>query len=441
MVAITNTAGVVVERLAYDPWGKRRFITGAADTLDAITGQTIDRGFTMHEHIDEMGIINMNGRIYDPLIGRFMSADPYIQAPDDLQSHNRYAYVMNNPLNLTDPSGFSWISKAWKKAWKSPIFKAVLGIVVAVVAPYALTWLAPTLFGAGSLATALATGALSGFASTGTLKGALTGAFTAGIMFGVGEIGKAFELADGGIAKIALHAGAGCASSVAGGGSCKTGAMSGALGEFGHNIDVGSSFAAGVTKSAMMGGIGSKLAGGKFADGAITGSFGYLFNFCSHAASCWNQAQEEIGKLFNSLIPKIDATIALGGGASAGGQLLFVGGSKGGGGTLDTNGQACLATTTCGRLGLGGLAAGGAQGTASIKVGTSPSNAGDVTYYFGVGLDLAAGLKGMSHQVLVGTDASINYAGGIPGAGAGAGASAGIDVCRQVVTSCTPPKR
>ena len=60
VVAITNTAGVVVERLAYDPWGKRRFITGAADTLDAITGQYIDRGFTMHEHIDEMGIINMN---------------------------------------------------------------------------------------------------------------------------------------------------------------------------------------------------------------------------------------------------------------------------------------------------------------------------------------------------------------------------------------------
>jgi RHS repeat-associated protein len=69
----------------------------------------------MHEHLDEMGLVHMNGRIYDPLIGRFMSADPIIQAPSMLQSHNRYAYVMNNPLNLTDPSGYSWLSRFIKK--------------------------------------------------------------------------------------------------------------------------------------------------------------------------------------------------------------------------------------------------------------------------------------------------------------------------------------
>jgi RHS repeat-associated protein len=99
----------VVERLAYDPWGKRRFINttpGKSDTLDAIVGIRTDRGFTEHEHLDEMGVVHMNGRIYDPLIGRFMSADPFIQAPDNLQSYNRYSYVMNNPLTLTDPSGY-----------------------------------------------------------------------------------------------------------------------------------------------------------------------------------------------------------------------------------------------------------------------------------------------------------------------------------------------
>jgi RHS repeat-associated protein len=106
IIAMTNTSGVVVERLAYDPWGKRRFINGTADTLDAITSANIDRGFTMHEHIDEMGIINMNGRIYDPLIGRFMSADPIIQAPYNLKSFNRYSYVWNNPLKFFDPAGF-----------------------------------------------------------------------------------------------------------------------------------------------------------------------------------------------------------------------------------------------------------------------------------------------------------------------------------------------
>ena len=225
----------------------------------------------------------MNGRIYDPLIGRFMSADPYIQAPDDLQSHNRYAYVMNNPLNLTDPSGFNWLTKTWKKAWKSPIFRAVLGIVVAIAAPYLLHAIAPTLFVIGSLPTALATGALSGFASTGTLKGALTGAFTAGVMFGVGEIAHTLKEAGvggfdaGGIGKVALHAGAGCITSVAGGGDCKTGALSGGVGELGNLLPSGGR-EFNTFKAAMLGGIGSKIAGGKFEDGAVTGAFGYLFN-------------------------------------------------------------------------------------------------------------------------------------------------------------------
>jgi RHS repeat-associated protein len=106
IVAITDQQGAVVERLAYDPWGKRRFVNGQPDKLDAITGQYIDRGFTMHEHLDEMGVINMNGRIYDPLIGRFMSADPIIQSPYNLNSFNRYSYVWNNPLKFFDPAGF-----------------------------------------------------------------------------------------------------------------------------------------------------------------------------------------------------------------------------------------------------------------------------------------------------------------------------------------------
>lgn len=235
----------------------------------------------------------MNGRIYDPLIGRFMSADPYIQAPDDLQSHNRYAYVMNNPLNLTDSSGFNWLTKTWKKAWKSPIFRAVLGIIVAVAAPYALTWLAPTLFVASSLPLALATGALSGFAATGTLKGALTGAFTAGIMFGVGEIGQALNLESGGIGKVALHAGAGCVGSVAGGGSCKTGAISGALGELGNNIPDGGRIL-NTVKASRLGGIGSKIAGGKFEDGATTGAFGYLFNELMHLSVPVNEKARNV---------------------------------------------------------------------------------------------------------------------------------------------------
>jgi RHS repeat-associated protein len=110
IAVIADETGAVTERLAYDPWGKRRYINttpGLPDTLDAIVGVNTDRGYTEHEHLDEVGIIHMNGRIYDPLMGRFMSADPIIQAPDNLMSFNRYSYVWNNPLNMTDPTGYN----------------------------------------------------------------------------------------------------------------------------------------------------------------------------------------------------------------------------------------------------------------------------------------------------------------------------------------------
>ena len=84
-----------------------------------------NRGFTGHEQISELsGLIHMNARVYDSDIGRFLSADPVLQAPLDSQSYNRYSYVRNNPLKFTDPTGNSWwtklrnkITKPFKKAW------------------------------------------------------------------------------------------------------------------------------------------------------------------------------------------------------------------------------------------------------------------------------------------------------------------------------------
>ncbi|MDR0438289.1 MAG: RHS repeat-associated core domain-containing protein [Bacteroidales bacterium] len=64
------------------------------------------RGYTGHEHLDMFGLINMNGRMYDPIIARFLSPDPFVQAPTFTQSYNRYSYVFNNPLKYTDPSGY-----------------------------------------------------------------------------------------------------------------------------------------------------------------------------------------------------------------------------------------------------------------------------------------------------------------------------------------------
>jgi RHS repeat-associated protein len=112
---ITDDSGNPVQELSFDAWGKRRDpATWQPYTPDAtIPPAFIDRGFTFHEHLYPFTLINMpalssaegNGRAYDPLVGRFLSADPYIQAPDNTQNLNRYSYCLNNPLRYSDPSG------------------------------------------------------------------------------------------------------------------------------------------------------------------------------------------------------------------------------------------------------------------------------------------------------------------------------------------------
>jgi RHS repeat-associated protein len=108
ILALTDEAGNVKRRYAYDPWGKRR---DAANWNVADNGVNliINRGYTGHEHLDAFGIINMNGRVYDPLTAQFFSPDPYVQAPGDWLNYNRYGYCMGNPFRYTDPSGEFWL--------------------------------------------------------------------------------------------------------------------------------------------------------------------------------------------------------------------------------------------------------------------------------------------------------------------------------------------
>uniref|UniRef100_UPI001C475E7C alpha/beta fold hydrolase n=1 Tax=Alteromonas lipotrueiana TaxID=2803815 RepID=UPI001C475E7C len=69
--------------------------------------QATRKGFTDHEHLDEVELIHMNGRVYDYNLGRFLSVDPFIQGVGNSQGINPYSYVMNNPLGYTDPTGYS----------------------------------------------------------------------------------------------------------------------------------------------------------------------------------------------------------------------------------------------------------------------------------------------------------------------------------------------
>jgi len=108
---IVNADGSLKQELSYDPWGRlRNPATQQAYALGAEPALFLGRGYTGHEHLQQFGLINMNARLYDPAVGRFLSADPYIQDPGNSQNYNRYTYCLNNPLKYTDPSGeeYKW---------------------------------------------------------------------------------------------------------------------------------------------------------------------------------------------------------------------------------------------------------------------------------------------------------------------------------------------
>ena len=104
--AVTDSEGTVEQRLSYDAWGNLR----DPNTWNgSFTGTPMfDRGFTGHEHLYNFGLINMNGRMYDPMVSSFLSVDQYVQNPSNSQSFNRYAYCLNNPLRYVDPNGELW---------------------------------------------------------------------------------------------------------------------------------------------------------------------------------------------------------------------------------------------------------------------------------------------------------------------------------------------
>ena len=107
LLALSLANGTVRERYAYDPWGKRRDPLNWTQA-DNRTSFILYRGYTFHEHLPEFNLINMNGRVYDPLVAQFLSPDPFLQAPGSWLNYNRYAYCFNNPLIYSDPDG-EWI--------------------------------------------------------------------------------------------------------------------------------------------------------------------------------------------------------------------------------------------------------------------------------------------------------------------------------------------
>ncbi|MBP7496740.1 MAG: hypothetical protein KA792_03655 [Bacteroidales bacterium] len=104
ITGLVNENGELAEEYSYDAWGRRRKPDKWTD-YTVIEPTLISRGYTGHEHLDMFGLINMNGRLYDPLLGRMLSPDNFVQSPMFSQSYNRFAYCVNNPLKYIDPSG------------------------------------------------------------------------------------------------------------------------------------------------------------------------------------------------------------------------------------------------------------------------------------------------------------------------------------------------
>ena len=104
ILAISDSSGAVVEERQFGAWGEVDFFKKNGQEAD-FSESILPRGFTGHEHFAEITLIHMNGRMYDPLMHRFLSPDNYIQDPYNTQSYDRFGYVWNNPLILTDPSG------------------------------------------------------------------------------------------------------------------------------------------------------------------------------------------------------------------------------------------------------------------------------------------------------------------------------------------------
>ena len=103
ITSITDSNGNIKQSNRFGAWGEP--LDAAGYGKKEIDNRITDRGYTGHEHLPEFRLINMNGRLYDPQLGRMLSPDNYLQSPDNTQNFNRYSYVLNNPLKYTDPSG------------------------------------------------------------------------------------------------------------------------------------------------------------------------------------------------------------------------------------------------------------------------------------------------------------------------------------------------
>ncbi|MCL1160144.1 RHS repeat-associated core domain-containing protein [Shewanella inventionis] len=263
VIATTNASGAVVSQAIYDPWGKRTAVYLASLLSNYTYSEPTDRGYTGHKHIKDLDIIHMNGRIYDPTLGRFLQADPFVQAPLNSQSYNRYSYVLNNPMSMTDPSGY-FSFNPFKKIGRSLIKGAtkIFGAqLVNMVGTAVATYVGGPL---GAAAWTYEFNRAMGNSSTGSLKAAF-----------ISYVSASLPAADTGssIGNFVLDGAVGGSISYASGGNFGHGFWAAGLNSAVGGDSITDNPYANVVISGIIGGTISKVTGGKFANGAMSAAF------------------------------------------------------------------------------------------------------------------------------------------------------------------------
>ena len=235
----------------------------------------------------------MNGRVYDPVIARFLSPDPHVQFEARLISYNRYAYVENNPLRYADPSGYflKGLEKSFRENIRgNPVFTAVVGIIISVVtygtaAPaVGAGWGAAI---AGATSAAVVTAAQGGSFND-VITAAGIAALAAGASYGIGQAIPDPSNLSAYVAKAVAHTVVGGLRSELSGGRFRDGALGAlaaqlatpAINQVPGEGGLGKAFRTII--AAAVGGAVSESMGGDFGAGAISAAYMWLFNHEEH---------------------------------------------------------------------------------------------------------------------------------------------------------------
>lgn len=246
ILAITNSTGVVVEKRQFDVWGNVVKVEDAAgNLLPKLT--FFDRGYTGHEHLQTIALINMNARLYDPVIHRFLQADNFIADSSNGQNYNRYSYCLNNPTKYVDTDG------------NNPI---LIGIGIA-------------------LATYFVSSAINqqNITFAGIFKTVIIGYMTSVASFGIGEAVETIKplLLKATVQAVAHGTTQGGIGSIMQGGKFWNGFASGSISSIASSgfgalpSNISRSGVGTIAFGTISGGAGAALTGGNFWEGAVTG--------------------------------------------------------------------------------------------------------------------------------------------------------------------------